>query len=88
MDGTVTSVTKSDTGYYTVKISHSDSFTGVIEGLQQAYYAEGDAVKANVPVGYADGETEVQVTMYSFGELLNCFELTEENCLAWIEQGE
>lgn len=88
VDGTVTSVTKSDTGYYTVKISHSDSFTGVIEGLQQAYYAEGDAVKANVPVGYADGETEVQVTMYSFGELLNCFELTEENCLAWIEQGE
>jgi hypothetical protein len=23
--------------------------------------------------------------MYSDGELLNCFELTEENCLAWIE---
>ena len=85
-DGTVSDVTKSDDGTYTLKISHSDSFTGVIGGLDVVYYQVGDEVKANVPVGYTDGETEVQVTMYSNGELLNCFELTEENCLAWIEQ--
>ncbi len=85
-DGKVASVTKSDAGYYTVKIAHSDSFTGVIEGLEQVYYQEGDTVKANVPVGYSNGETDVQVTMYSFGELLNCFEITDENCLAWITQ--
>jgi len=46
----------------------------------------GDKVKANVPVGYTDGEAQVQVTMYSNGELLNCFQVTEENCLAWITQ--
>lgn len=86
VDGTVSSVVKTDAGYYTVKIAHSDSFTEVIEGLQYVYYTDGDTVKANVPVGYTNGETDVQVTMYSFGELLNCFELTEENCLAWITQ--
>ena len=51
-------------------------------------YGVGDTVKTNVPVGYTAGETEVQVTMYSGGELLNCFELTEENCLAWVSAEE
>ena len=85
-NGTVSAVTKNQDGTYTLKISHSDTFTGVIDGLNHVYYAEGEAVKTNVPVGYSDGEAEVQVTMYSSGALLNCFELTEENCLAWIEQ--
>lgn len=84
-DGKVSAVTKETDGTYTLKISHSDTFTGVIDGLQHVYYAEGDEVKANVPVGFANGETEVQVTMYSEGELLNCFRITEENCLAWAE---
>lgn len=85
-DGTVSAVTKAEDGTYTLRISHSDTFSGVIGGLECVYYEVGDAVKANVPVGFADGETEVQVTMYSSGELLNCFELTEENCLAWLKQ--
>ncbi len=85
-NGKVSAVTQNDDGTYTLKISHSDTFTGVIDGLDQVYYQEGEAVKANVPVGYSHGEAEVQVTMYSSGALLNCFELTEENCLAWIEQ--
>ena len=85
-NGTVSSVTKNEDGTYTLKIAHSDTFTGVIDGLDQVYYQEGEAVKTNVPVGYSYGEAEVQVTMYSDGALLNCFELTEENCLAWIEQ--
>ena len=84
-DGTIAEVTQNADGVYTVKIAHSDTFTGVIGGLDQVYYAVGDEVKANVPVGYTDGEEEVQVTMYSNGALLNCFQLTEENCLAWIE---
>lgn len=71
---------------YSVKICYSDTFTGVINGLDTVYYEVGDQVKANVPVGYTNGETEVQVTMYSEGALLNCFELTDENCLAWVEQ--
>lgn len=85
-NGVVSAVEQETDGTYRVKISHSDSFTGVIGGLDYVYYTVGDTVKANVPVGYSDGETEVQVTMYSKGLLLNCFELTEENCLAWVEQ--
>ena len=79
-------VTKTDDGLYTVKISHSDTFTGVIHGLDYVYYTVGDEVKSNVPVGFSKGESEVQVTMYSQGELLNCFQLTEENCLAWVSE--
>ncbi len=83
-DGTVSEVTQGVDGLYTVKINHTTEFSGVITGLDTVYYAVGDDVKANVPVGYTDGETEVQVTMYSQGTLLNCFQLTEENCLAWV----
>ena len=85
-DGKVSDVTKTEDGLYTVKISHSDTFTGVIHGLDTVYYAVGEEVKSNVPVGFSKGEAEVQVTMYSQGELLNCFQLTEENCLAWISE--
>lgn len=84
-EGTVSEVTQSN-GVYTVKINHSDSFTGVIYGLSQVYCAVGDEVTSNIPVGYSDGTAEVQVTMYSGGELLNCFRLTEENCLAWTDK--
>ena len=84
-DGKVCELSKAEDGTYTLKIQHSDSFTGVIHGLDTVYYAVGDSVKANVPVGFTGGELPVQVTMYSSGELLNCFELTEENCLAWVD---
>ncbi|MBE7086065.1 MAG: M23 family metallopeptidase [Clostridiales bacterium] len=85
-DGTVAEVSQEADGTYRIKIAHSSTFTGVIGGLDQVYYAVGDEVKSNVPVGYSAGETEVQVTMYSGGELLNCFEVTEENCLAWVSE--
>ena len=85
-DGTVTEVSQTADGSYTLKIAHSDTFTGVFSGLQHVYYDVGAGVKSNVPVGYSGGETEVQVTMYSNGALLNCFQITEENCLAWITQ--
>ena len=85
-DGEISAITQNADGSYTVKVSHSESFTGVIEGLQTVYYAVGDEVKSNVPLGYTDGEREVQVTMYSDGELLSCVYLTDENCLAWVEE--
>ncbi len=85
-DGKVSEVVKEQDGTYRMKITHSNTFTGIIEGLDHVYYAVGDEVKSNVPVGYSEGESEVQVTMYSNGELLNCFQLTEENCLAWVSQ--
>ena len=83
-DGTVKEVSKTDEGIYTVKFAHSDTFTEVVGGLNYVYYAAGEAVKANVPLGYSEGETEVQVTMYSDGELLNCFQLSEDNELSWV----
>lgn len=68
---------------YAVKIEYSDSFSSVVSGLDSVYFEVGDKVFATLPFAYTKGESEVQVTMYSDGELLNCFELTEENCLAW-----
>ena len=87
-DGKIAEITQNADGSHLVKITYSDTFSGVINGLDQTYYAVGDEVKCNVPMGYTDGEGEVQVTMYSGGALLNCFELTEENCLAWVETEE
>lgn len=83
-DGTLCEVTK-DGSVYTLKIQYSNTFTGVFKGLDQSYYEVGQEVKANLPLGYTSGEAEVQVTMYSNGELLNCFQVTEENCLAWVD---
>ncbi|MBQ8295282.1 MAG: hypothetical protein IJX87_02475 [Clostridia bacterium] len=85
-NGTVSDLAQDEQGDYRVKISYSDSFFSIIDGLDQVYYTVGENVKANVPLGYTNGEDEVQVTMYSGGVLLNCFELTEENCLAWLEE--
>ena len=85
-NGKVSAISQNADGTYTVKVSYTDTFTGVFNGLDFVYYSEGDSVLSNVPLGYTDGENEVQVTMYSGGVLLNCFQLTEENCLAWVEE--
>ena len=85
-DGEVAEITKNADGGYTMKIQYSNTFTGVFNGVDQVFYEVGDKVKSNVPVAFSDGETEVQVTMYSSGKLLNCFRLTEENCIAWIDE--
>ena len=85
-DGTVRDVVRNADGSYTLTIAHSDSFSGTIQGLDQVYYSVGDSVKANVPVGFTDGTGEVQVALYSFGELLNCLTLGEDNILTWLEQ--
>ena len=84
VDGTVSDVIESE-GKYTVKISHTPTFTSVIEGVDQVYYQVGEEVKHNVPIAYSVGEGLVQVTMYEEGELLNCFALDEQNCLTWLE---
>ena len=85
-DGTVSSVVKGDDGKYTVQIAHTDSFSGVIVGLDYVYYEVGQTVKHNVPIGYSKGESEVQVTMYSDGNLLNCFAVSEDNTLSWVTE--
>jgi hypothetical protein len=84
VDGTVSDVLQEIDGSFTVKIAHTPTFSAVITGLTYAAVEVGGKVKTNVPIGYSKGEREVQVTMYEKGELLNCFCVTEENCLAWV----
>ena len=85
-DGTLRSVAVNPDGSYLVTVDYSTSFSGVIDGLDSVYAVAGEKVKANIPIGYSLGEKEVQVTMYSNGELLNCLQLTSENCLVWSAQ--
>ena len=87
-DGKVSNITKGEDGRYTVEISHSDTFLGVIAGLDYVYYEVGNTVKHNVPIGYSNGENEVKVTMYSEGNLLNCFAVSEDNTLSWLVTAE
>ena len=87
-DGTIASVRQDENGKFTLEIAHTDSFSGIIDGLDFVYYEVGQTVKHNVPVGYSEGENEVQVTLYSNGNLLNCFAVTEDNTLQWITQTE
>lgn len=86
VDGTVDTVTQNSDGTWTVKISHSDTFSEIISGLTYAACSVGSIVKSNVPIGYSDGNAEVQVTMYEAGALLNCFTLTEDGELVWAEE--
>lgn len=86
VDGTVSAVTKNADGTYDVTISHTSDFYGIIGGLDYVYYATGDKVYSNVPVGYSKGETAVRVTMYSGDELLNCYTVDSENCLTWVTE--
>lgn len=85
-DGTVRSINANPDGSYLITVDYSTSFSGVFDGLDSVYASVGEEVKANIPVGYSKGEKEVQVTMYSNGELLSCLQLTEENCLVWSAQ--
>lgn len=83
-DGTVSAVTKNADGSYEITIGYTSEFCGVISGLTNAYYQVGDQVKANIPVGYSDGEGQVSVSLYADGELLNCFTLNGDR-LTWLE---
>ena len=75
--GTIASVAE-DNGLYTVKISHTSTFSSVITGLKPVYVAKGDNVKANLPFAYSDGKSEVRVSMYDGETLLNCYKLSGE----------
>lgn len=85
VDGKVETVVQNSDGTWTVKISHSDTFSEIISGLSYAACSVGSLVRSNVPVGYSDGNAEVQVSMYESGALLNCFTLTENGELVWAE---
>ena len=86
VDGTVETVVQNSDGTWTIKIAHSETFSEIISGLTYAACSVGSVVKSNIPVGYSDGKTEVQVSMYEAGALLNCFILTENGELVWAEE--
>jgi hypothetical protein len=86
VEGVLASVTPLTDGRYEVKIAHNDKFYSVLSGLDYVYYAEGDEVRSNIPLGYTKGETEVAVTMFS-GELpITAYTLGENNALAWVAE--
>jgi hypothetical protein len=85
-DGKVKEIKQAQDGSYTLTVAYSERFSGEISGLDTVYYAVDENVFANVPVGFSDGETDVQMTMFSDDEALECLQLTEENCLAWLAQ--
>lgn len=74
-DGTVSQIASGSDGLFTVKISHTSTFSSVISGLTDVYYTVGTAVAANLPIAYSDGANAVNVTMYDGDELLNCYTL-------------
>ena len=84
-NGEVVEILHGEDGSYTVKIAHSPAFTAVVSGLDYLPYEEGDAVRHNVPLGYSDGDGEVQVTLFDKGVPLTCFSLSEEGIPVWNE---
>ncbi len=82
-EGTVSAVNGNTETGYSVELKHSDSFTTIVSGLDTVYAATGDSVKANLPLGYTDGEGEVRVSFYSDGAILNCYTVNGENAISW-----
>lgn len=80
--GKIANVSQTD-GVYTVEIEHTTSFTSVITGLSEAYWAAGDTVYTTIPVGYSRGESEVSVRMYDEGSLISSYTVNEENDIVW-----
>lgn len=82
VDGTLKAVNGNAETGYSVEVKHSESFSTIMSGLDNVYFVVGDSVKANIPLGFSDGEGEVRVMFYSNGSLINqC--VVGENGLAW-----
>jgi uncharacterized membrane protein len=74
-NGTVASIYQNE-GVYTVEIAHTSTFSSVITGVNTVYYNVGESVKSEVPVAHSNGETEVKISMFNNGTLLNCYVLS------------
>lgn len=81
-DGTIAAVNGNAETGYTVEIKHSDVFSTIMSGLDTVYLATGDTAKANLPLGFTDGEGEVRVMFYQEGTLLTSCSV-EGNALYW-----
>ncbi len=81
-EGTISSVNGNEETGYSVEIKHSDSFSTIMSGLDNVYLARGEKVKANLPLGYTDGEGEVRVMFYENCTLINRCSV-DGNVLSW-----
>lgn len=81
-EGEVAAVNGDAENGYTVELKHSDTFSTVMSGLTNVYFAVGDSVRSNVPLAYTDGTHPVRVTFYEGGSLLDCVTV-EGGELAW-----
>ncbi len=79
-DGVIESVTK-DGEFFVVTVSHSNSFTSVLSGLESVYVEAGENVYSNVPLGYSSGITNV--SMFSGDAILTGYEITN-NQIVWL----
>lgn len=75
-EGTIAEVVKDESGTYSIKIKHSDSFSSSIEGLDYAYYFVGENVYKSTPVGYSNGK-KVQIKFLSNGEIIKNYTITD-----------
>ena len=66
---------------YTVTISHSDSFSSVISGLEYCYTEIGEAVYESLPLGYSSGE--VRVSMFENNAVLTGYLLSGSD-IVWV----
>ena len=60
-EGEVVKVEKATDGTYTVTVKHSESFSSVTEGLDLVYFASGEQVTRNMPLGYVKNTAKVYV---------------------------
>ena len=81
-EGEVAAVNGDAENGYTVELKHSDSFSTVMSGLTNVYFAVGDSVRSNVPLAYTDGTHPVRVTFYEEGSLISGVTV-EGGTLAW-----
>ena len=68
-DGTISSVTRTADGKFDIEVNHSAKFKSVYKGIDYAYFAEGDDVYANIPIGYSLGDN-VELCFYSGEEMI------------------
>ena len=81
-DGVVQSLVKGDDDKYTLEIAHSNNFKSIISGIERVYVAEGDTVKAKIPVGYLEADGATMCFMGSDGAIISNYQL-ENDMVVW-----
>ena len=78
-DGKVAKVDRAENGTYTITVTHSESFSSVIEGLDMVYFAEGEEISRHMPVGYV--KNSARVYLYNGASLLTDYATVENSII-------